>query len=468
MSRPVIALLALALVLPLAGACHRVTDSQPRADARYAPEQLRADLAVLRDAVLRRHPRHHAVAPDVELVAAFETAQQALATPMTRAEAFRVLARVNPAYRDAHTVLMPTFATEAAQGAAQFPIAVRLGPTGELRVRGTWASALRREQLADGTRIVSINGENVDALLEDLAQYGHGETAALRRHLLTLMFGDWLAAVREWRGEFVLAVESGGSARNVTIGAADDWQALQPDAARDLPRLEDLGAGVALLRLPTFDVDDDPAGFRAAVDRAFAALRRTRAAGLIVDVRGNTGGQSDAGAHVIRYLANRPVNQVSRARERLHDGNRGPFGWKGRVGEIRELDLARDGVIEPAPEAQRFRGPAVVLIDAMTYSAAILFATTLQDHGLATVVGQPTGGHANQTGNMEPVTLPNTRLLAYVPAREFVRPSGDTRVGPVMPDVVVEASADERVLLQIARERLRASSHVTERAATAP
>ncbi len=36
------------------------------------------------------------------------------------------------------------------------------------------------------------------------------------------------------------------------------------------------------------------------------------------------------------------------------------------------------------------------------YTAAILFASTLQDHGLAPLVGRPTGGHANQTGNMMP------------------------------------------------------------------
>ena len=444
--------------LAVAG-CQQAVSGQAQApEAIHSPDRVRADLAYLRDAVVRRHPRFHAQAPDAELIRAFDEAARSIHSPMTRAQAFRVVARVNPAFKDAHTLLLPTFAAQD-RGAdpAPFPIAVRLGANGELTVAGDWLREGDGPGLASGTVIRSINGVASAQLLDELSAYGHGETAPLRRHMLTLMFPDWLAAVRQWSGTFHLELEHDGRSRKLDLSVGDAWKPRKRQALLDRPNLSDLGDGIALLRLPTFDVDDDPKAYRAAVDRAFAAIRRSGATDLVLDVRGNTGGQSEAGAQVIRYLIARPVNQVSRARERLNDDNRGWFGYKGRAGEMREMDLTRDGMIEPAAQAQRFEGRVALLVDAMTYSAGILFATTLQDHGLAVLIGQPTAGYANQTGNMEPVRLPNTGLMAYIPAREFVRPSGDARIAHVVPDLPARLSTTEADdALSVAMAHLRA------------
>jgi hypothetical protein len=78
--------------------------------------------------------------------------------------------------------------------------------------------------------------------------------------------------------------------------------------------------------------------------------------------------------------------------------------------------------------------PALRPAHAISCSAVILLATTLQDHGLPTLVGDPAGGHANQTGNMALVRLAHAGFEAGIPARLFVRPNGDARPGPLLPD----------------------------------
>ncbi|MEG3192768.1 S41 family peptidase [Lysobacter sp. D1-1-M9] len=433
------------LLAAAAGGCQSSHGTAPADDptASYTPEQLREDLDHLEQAVAQRHPRFHDRVPDAALTRAFGEAREALDVPMSRAEAFRVLAQVNPAFADAHTLLMPTFALEALASGGGFPLNIRIRHDGALVVAGNWQRENGAERLAEGILIRSINGETTDALLEDLSRYGHGETAALRQHMLAALFPHWLAAIRGWTDDFRLEVEQDGVLRQLQIVAGDQWAEVDAAAMPDRPTLRDLGDGIALMRLPTFDVDDDPDAYRTAVESLFGALRQGGATGLVLDVRGNTGGQSDAGAQVIRYLIDRPVNQVSRARERLNEANRGILGYKGKVGQMREMDLSRDGLIKPARATERFDGEVVVLIDAMTYSAGILFATTLQDHQLATVIGQPTGGHANQTGNMEQVHLPNTGLMAYIPARIFVRPNGESGTSPVIPDLIVKPAVGD-------------------------
>lgn len=351
---------------------------------------------------------------------------------------------MNPSFRDAHALVMPLQDETGAAGEvrARFPFGARLDAHGKLRLRSSWLRSGDQRRLDAGTEISHINGEPVGPLLEDLARYSHGETQALQRHMLGLLFPHWLYAVRGWHGDFSMQLIDDGTARTIEIAPGADWTP-QGTAGSAEPRLDFIEGGIGWLRIPSFDVDEDPEAYRKTIDGLFAQLGAARPAGLVIDVRGNTGGQSDAGERIIRYLADAPVSQASRARERLNAGNNGLFGWRGHPGTMREIDLSRHGRIDPAPEGQRWRGRTVLLVDGMTYSAGILFTTTLQDHGLATLVGRPTGGFGNQTGNMAEVVLPNTGLVAYIPEREFVRPSGDTRIAPVQPDLEVDESLSD-------------------------
>lgn len=457
-----------ALLFLIASATSCKADGVTAADessARFTTSELKEDLEFLHEAVLQRHPRFHSEPMDAELLSAFDEANQSIRSPMTKTEAFRVFARINPAYKDAHTLILPTFGKEAAQPSRKtFPISVKLDRRGELVVVGTWALQDGSNRIESGAVIRTINGQDTRGLLDDLQQYSHGETKALRRHMLAVMFPDWLASVKGWENSFSLVVESHGKARAVEIMGEDTWLPAKASSEAEVPSLRDLGGGNWLLALPTFDVDEDPDSYRNAINSSFATLRSNKATGLVLDVRGNTGGQSDAGAQVVRYLADGPVNQVSRAQERLNEDNRGLLGYKGQVGDMREMDLSRDGLIKPVPAHERFGGPVVLLLDAMTYSAGILFATTLQDHGLAVLVGQPTGGFANQTGNMEPVKLPHTGLTAYIPARQFLRPNGAAQSAPVIPDCLTPIDGngqDEDLSLALEILRTRQESNRT-------
>lgn len=441
-SHPRRQLCAGAALLPWAGLPARQARAE---DASIPAELLRDDLRALRLGVLQRHPRYHGrAALEPALEDGFGRVLAGLTGPLPRATAWRHLARLNPLYRDAHTLLMPWPEGEAPDAtAALFPFGIDLAPDGHLRLRSQWRRGADGLELPARSVVRAINGVGASALLARLEPYSHGETAALRRHMLTLMLPQWMDAVLGWRERFRLELEAdaGGTAQVVPLSPADRWAPVRPPAA--MPTWRALGADTAVLRLPTFDVDENPAAFAAAVAEAFRGLRERRVTRLVIDVRGNTGGQSEAGAQVLRHLIDRPAQQVSSARERLNADNNGWFGWRGAPGTVREFDLGRDGVVEPAPVAERFRGRVAVLIDEMTYSAAILFVTAVQDLRLGVLVGRPTGGFANQTGNMVPLRLRHTGLTAFIPSRVFVRPSGDLREAPVQPDVPATGGAED-------------------------
>jgi len=418
---------------------------------------LKADLAVWRRAVLDRHPRYFGQTMlEAPVEAAFRTAAASIEGALTRARAFGIFARINPTFRDAHTLLLPWLSGEEpghAEREIQFPFGSDIAPDGRLRLRSSWRNDTAGETLAQGTEILAINGMATPDLLARLVAYSHGETAKLRMHMLGVMLPGWLDAVMGWRDRFAITLASAAAPTKLHWVKGAPWTPVETSKAAEMPRVDWLGADAAMLRAPTFDVDEDPEAYNRAIDHAFAALNARGVARLIIDVRGNTGGQSDAGARVIQYVLDRPAAQVSRARERLNDENIGVLGYRGAAGSMREF-VVDDELIQPAPAGARFKGRVAVLIDELTYSAGILFATTMQDRGLATLIGRPTGGFANQTGNMMPTRLPATGFTAFIATRDFIRPSGDQRVAPVQPDIVVSDGAIEATIIQTALDSL--------------
>jgi len=141
-------------------------------------------------------------------------------------------------------------------------------------------------------------------------------------------------------------------------------------------------------------------------------LSASRARGLIVDLRGNEGGQ-DCGDVILSRLIDRdlPTSNTQRwtryrsapedVRPYLDTWDKSFLDWGDSAqpsGErpgfyrLTRYDDGADGsLIKPA--GQRYRGPVVVLCDASNSSATFQFAQAVQDAGLATLIGEPTGGN---------------------------------------------------------------------------
>ncbi|MDH6576921.1 S41 family peptidase [Kitasatospora sp. MAP5-34] len=196
------------------------------------------------------------------------------------------------------------------------------------------------------------------------------------------------------------------------------------------PRLELLAGGVAVLELA-------PALFPlawAAEPLGAALTLAARAQALILDLRGNLGGDPDTVAFVCGYLLD----------ERTHlntmyyrDGDRLEQSWS-----------------PPHVPGARFGGskPLYVLTSGRSFSGAEELAYDLQQLGRAVVVGERTGGGAHPR---ESWTL-HSHLEAHIPVGRAVNPvSGTNWEGTgVQPDVPCAAADALDHAHALARTRL--------------
>lgn len=84
-----------------------------------------------------------------------------------------------------------------------------------------------------------------------------------------------------------------------------------------------------------------------------------------------------------------------------------------------------------------WRGPLIVVVDSLTYSAAEEFASVLQDNHAALIMGAPTGGAGSgHTDGGTPTTLPNSHGIFELPDCARFRANGDNEVAGVQPTVL--------------------------------
>jgi len=136
--------------------------------------------------------------------------------------------------------------------------------------------------------------------------------------------------------------------------------------------------------------------------------------GLVVDLRGNPGGDIVAAEQLLQLLSPVPIQplgmdflntpQSAALAGRLYRSR----GAAGRFEDVLgEADATAAQFLPSPPFAppedynalgQAYQGPVVLLVDALSYSAADVFAASFQDHGLGAVVGpdpQTGGGGGN-------------------------------------------------------------------------
>jgi len=197
--------------------------------------------------------------------------------------------------------------------------------------------------------------------------------------------------------------------RAVPRGGTENWVDAADEAGAPLPRyLRDpeknywfeylADDGIAYVRYrEVYDQGDEL--LEAFADRVFDFLDAHPVEALVVDLRGNPGGNNSR---------NRPL----------------------LMGLIRSAKLREPGRL-------------FVLVDRGTFSAALMLAVDLEKFTPALFVGEPTGGRPNHYGDSRKVTLPNSGLTVRVATLQWQYSDPRDDRDAIAPDVPVPLSSGD-------------------------
>jgi len=401
-------------------------------DNKVSVDLLKDDIQSYYLGALARHPHLDQYAERAELEKSVADLQALVNKPMSRLEFYRIAGQLTHKFNDGHSMLLwpyPEYQLLQKSGHKTFPFAVSITKSQQSFIKNTYQSG--DFQLAAGSKIVAINNVPVKNLLDHMQKFVGGESQYLREQFAANRFGLMLWAVFGFIDDFELQYEEEGKQKTLTVSMSQDWKKSSgKEKSQEDFYLKELPNDVAYLYIGHFDIEPD--WFEDFIDQTFIEIKEKNMTSLIIDVRNNKGGNTDTPTYLASYLANKEFKMISSMEEKLNEDNRGFFDYKGDVGEL--IQTTWDEKVTPKSEDKRFTGHTYLLISPITYSSGIVFASSLKDNNFATLIGQETGGNANQTAQGNLFNLPNSQLRAYITTRMLVRPSGSMKIEGVKPD----------------------------------
>lgn len=381
----------------------------------YNPTELQEELVYLEQQLEKHQPNWQAYHPVEAWERRIATVKAQLDRPLTALQWYQKLNYVLEAVHEGHITVgkaNDVFYTGFATGQFKvLPLVVR--GVGE-RVY-IWTNLSNKEGLERGDELLSINGRSIAAIRRQI--FDHTLADGYIESSKQLFFQAEFAARYFWFVEvadsFVLEYQVAGTnlTQTKTIAALTHLEMAQWMVKRDVQRpsrlrgLEALFScsfheQTALLTLRNFNqadwaaYDKTPASFYAEV---FKRLRKNQIKHLIIDVRGNKGGDKDFVDALLPYL------------------------WlESRKGTYRSL-LWQDGrLIEsilPNRSPLYFKGQIYVLTDGKTYSTAALLAQYSVQYAKAISIGRETGSRLEgfAAGGHYSLTLPHSKINIEIP-----------------------------------------------------
>lgn len=421
------------------------------------------------------HPGLYRYATSSETAARFDALAQDWSRDQPLASAYLLLSRFLATIRCGHTYAnfynqKSAVATALFAGPDKLPFHFRW--IGERMVVTNHGGALAR-----GTEVTAIDGRPVFEILRDLMKFARADGSNDAKRLAQLevqgrdgfeTFDVFYALTRNKPGApfAVTATTPSGASRTVMLPpielAARRTQnpQIKPDPHAPKWTLTFDSGNIAILRMPDWAVYNSKWDWLAFLDQSFEEIARRTLRALIVDLRGNEGG-NDCGDEIVARCIDSNLPRLTyerRVRFRTAPPALTPYldTWDPSFktlgagaeavgdGFFRLVEDGSDSRAPIKPKSPRFNGKLVVLVDATNSSATFQFADLVQSNGLGVLVGSPTGGNRRgiNGGAFFFLRLPNSGLEADLPliGTFSAKPQPDAGL---VPDVhVTETAAD--------------------------
>jgi hypothetical protein len=301
------------------------------------------------------------------------------------------------------------------------------------------------ESIKRGDEILTINNkpasEIIDTMMRMIASDGYNTT--FKRFIINKdNFVNYYNFY--WNRKDTVAVElkSNNTIRNVNL-----LPPLQTNVGINVNNTQQItykflknDSSLAYLKVNTFMLDSTFKGF----EDIFKMIKQANAKTLVLDLRGNTGGNIAWAGNLFSYLTTKPADFFNRPEE-LIKNYLIPGLNKLRDRQIKWYKVS-NFYAKISVKNNGFKGNLYVLTDGGTFSAGSMVAANLKKYRAVTLVGEETGGSRNiwTAGQMKSEILPESKMtLSYgILPFTFGDQTDNTGHG-TMPDVPVNYTIED-------------------------
>jgi C-terminal processing protease CtpA/Prc len=227
---------------------------------------------------------------------------------------------------------------------------------------------------------------------------------------------------------------------------------------------------IAIFSLNTFDLNFHE--YDSIMTGGFKEIESQGINNLIIDIRKNSGGNSNFIVPLMDYLTDKPYYQVSKSEVKTSEAAMKCFTTnpifinaikqaRKAEKESKKIDTLVDCYLnkpngtltsieqtEEIPtkdKGNRFSGQLFVLTSQSTFSAATGFASLIKDYSLGSIIGEETSDNPTDYGSIILFDLPNSKVTIQNSTEYTVRPAGFDDEHGVLPDYLINRTYSDLI-----------------------
>lgn len=396
---------------------------------KYSVKELKADLNELEKCILDENPLYFA--DEEHLKKLFDRTYDSIQEDMTELEFYRLVNLIISEVNCGHTNLSISEAlhTNRINNAKFFPLDVTVIEN-EIYV----LEANEELKICEGDQILSINGKKCEDIIKMLIDNisGDGESETKQRFIISKNFNNkYYDFVDDSEYFEVELVNKKGGVYTVHLNAkykeeynTTAWE-LHFTEYKDGNYYESIiYEDYALLTINVFMKEKED-NFSEFINNFFNELQDKNIDKLIIDLRGNFGGNPDMAQTLLSHLISEDIEYFVDSELPLY------YNIMGYQKPVKPSDVS-------------FSGKTVLLTDGACFSTSGHFCSLFKYHNLGTIVGTTTAGTYVCSDSSKDKILGNTRMkLHYSTLVYEVNVDGLSDNLGVTPDIVIESTIDD-------------------------
>ncbi len=365
---------------------------------KFSIAQLQEDFNYWRHRIESKHPLVYLYTPKNKVDRCFDSLYQEIKYPMTELDFIKLLTPIAALIQDGHTYVVPSKTALDSLRSSEFllPLEVkciddRLYVTQDLSTSAVPLTGLEITAIHN-----SSSKDILSVLLSNLGRDGNNYQHAYAtinetfRFYFHTFFGFDSTYVIHYRTKDNIESTCTIPGRNLDSIKKEKLtrypiEVQTPESGLTLNIIDSVHT--AVLGIKTFSPNITNKKFRADISKNFETIRNTNTLNLILDLRGNSGGNPNHVKFFLQHLFDKPFEQARECRvvknrhkeELLARTRKQWYPWYG-IGKFN-------------PRKNNFSGNVYALIDEGTYSAGVIFSSVLRKYNRAVFVGDETGGN---------------------------------------------------------------------------
>ena len=430
------------------------------------------DLAIFRKALEETHPSLYRFTSKEKFDSLFELTASNLNQETSELDFFRSIAKITSLVREGHSFVRPPESISSSVNVKNlFPFQV-LVEDSFLTIKNSRSTEL---DYLEGAKIDSINGQSIPSILKSLSEstctVSAFNTSGLKSRLslydnFALAYYYFIDTSASFRIHYItelipepISLKIDGI--NIDLSGSV-YPELLPELKPPFSLQIDQQNSLATFRISTFAywmADKKIKDYSRFFKEAFATLQTQNIKSLVIDVRGNRGGEEMIAAELLTYLVDDEFSIYKYCKAKTMN-----FDFTNSLPNSKRVTLSRGNYqhdsegymmkkadfLKPfTPKSKyHFGGNVYVISNGICASACNTFLALVKTHKVGLIIGQESGGAFEDVDGRQRIsfTLPYSNIFVSYPAwsMKLNTSGGDSNRG-VIPDYEIKPTVDNGI-----------------------